>query len=112
MQDGGHKQGRRVQSAARALRRCAAHSVKQRLEGKGLGQKIIDPQLRRLRQHMIGHEGGDEKYLARAALAPQLVQDADAVRARQCRIQNKQLRLVRVYPFQNLMPIAGKLDRE
>ena len=61
---------------------------------------------------MIGHEGGDEKYLARAALAPQLAQDADAVRARQRRVQNKQLRLVRVYPFQNLMPIAGKLDRE
>lgn len=47
-----------------------------------------------------------------AALAPQLAQDADAVHARQRRIQNKQLRLVRVYPFQNLMPIAGKLDRE
>lgn len=61
---------------------------------------------------VTSREGGCRALRALCAAAPQLAQDADAVRARQRRVQNKQLRLVRVYPFQNLMPIAGKLDRE
>ena len=100
----------RIGAGSRARLRRLPDAADEQLRRAGLGQEIRRAQLRRLGEHLLRIEPGDDDRAGAAALLLQLLQHGEAVRLRQDHVRDEHVRVLLAHEGERLLPVVRRAD--